>query len=143
VAFLSAEDLLGAVQQSAAASEGTGSARKREAVMEESLSLAIDAGPNMTTVQVAGEIDLAATPERRECLGTLAGDVVLEVSGVSFIDSQGLGFLIGEHRRRAARGERLILRGVAPTAMRVMTITGVDQVLNLDSSEPEASAPAA
>lgn len=75
--------------------------------MDGLLSLAIEAGPELTTVCVAREIDLASVSELRECLSTLAGDVVVDMSEVSFLDSQGLGFLVGEDARRAERGERL------------------------------------
>jgi anti-sigma B factor antagonist len=112
--------------------------------MDGLLSLAIEAGPEMTTVRVAGEIDLASVPELRECLGTLAGDVVVDVSDVSFIDSQGLGFLVGEHLRRTERGERLVVCGVSANALHVMSITGVDQVLDVNGADIlEAEEPAA
>ena len=99
--------------------------------MDGLLSLAVEAGPEISTVHVAGEIDLASVAELRECLGTVAGDVVVDMSEVSFIGSQGLRFLVGEHARRTERGERLVLCGVSANAMRVMSITGVDQVLHV------------
>ena len=70
--------------------------------MDELLSLAIESGAAGTTVRVAGEIDLASVPELRECLYAVAGDVLLDMSDVSFLDSQGLGFLVGEHGRALA-----------------------------------------
>jgi anti-anti-sigma factor len=98
----------------------------------ELLSLEIEAGSAETTVRAAGEIDLEAVPELRECLATLAGDVVVDLTEVSFVDSQAIGLLIAEHKRRVAAGARLVVTGSSPMALRVFEITGVDRVLDLD-----------
>lgn len=71
-----------------------------------------------TVLAVVGELDLANAPKVRQSvihvLGTAApgGDgqvprrLVIDLTGVDFLDSSGLGVLIGAHRRvRAAGGE--------------------------------------
>ena len=79
--------------------------------MSELLSLEIEAGNAGTTVRVAGEIDLETAPRLRECFALLPGDVVVDLSEVSFVDSQAIGLLVAEHKRRVAVGERLAVTG--------------------------------
>ena len=70
----------------------------------ELLSLEIEAGDTATTVHVSGEIDLETAPGLRTCLASLAGDVVVDLTEVSFVDSQTIGLLIAEHKRRVSAG---------------------------------------
>ena len=105
--------------------------------MSELLSLEIEAENAGTTVRVAGEIDLETAPRLRECLVLLPGDVVVDLSEVSFVDSQAIGLLVAEHKRRVAVGERLAVTGSSPMALRAFEITGVDQVLDLNGDSPK------
>jgi len=61
-----------------------------------------------SVVTVSGEVDVATAPSLRECLDrVVARDddaVVVDMLGVTFIDSTGLGVLIGAHRACADAG---------------------------------------
>ena len=100
--------------------------------MGELLSLKVEVGSAGTTVRAAGEIDLQTAPSLRECLAAQVGDVVVDLTEVSFVDSQAIGLLIAEHFRRVATGHQLVISGSPPMALRSFKITGVDQVLNLN-----------
>jgi anti-sigma B factor antagonist len=106
--------------------------------VSELLSLKIEAGSAGTTVRVSGEIDLATAPSLRECLAALVGDVVVDLTEVSFVDSSAIALLIAEHKRRVTAGATLVLTGSSPMALRAFEITGVDQVLNLQVDSPAA-----
>jgi len=84
-------------------------------------------------VQVRGELDLSTSPELGEALlQELAGgrSVVLDLSGVTFIDSTGLNTLVGALRSSEANGGRLALGPDLPNQVsRVLAITGLDAVL--------------
>jgi anti-sigma B factor antagonist len=68
------------------------------------LQVTTTAGPTM--VEVGGEIDLNSAPALRECLNQTidAGSrrLVVDLRQASFIDSVGLGVLIGARRRLLA-----------------------------------------
>jgi anti-sigma B factor antagonist len=102
------------------------------------VSLEIEAGSTETTVRLSGEIDLETAPSLRECLASLTGDVVVDLTDVSFVDSQTIGLLIAEDKRRVAAGERLVITGSSPMALRVFEITGVDQMLDLNGDSPKS-----
>jgi anti-sigma B factor antagonist len=64
--------------------------------------------------------------------------VVADLSGVPFIDSSGLGVLIGALRRaREAGGELRVVSG-DDAVVKILRITGLDRVLPLFSSLDEA-----
>jgi len=96
-------------------------------------------------VEVAGEIDVATTPRLRSTLHDLADDegvrfIVVDLDGVEFIDSSGLGVLIGCSRRLRSRGEGRGVKLVCSRAnlLRVFEITGLDDVFPLYASVPDA-----
>jgi anti-sigma B factor antagonist len=79
---------------------------------------------------VTGEID-AATAEafEQELRPALAGasTVVLDLSGVSFMDSSGLRSLMVLHADVASRGVRIELSDTSSAVERLLTVTGLDQ----------------
>jgi anti-sigma B factor antagonist len=96
----------------------------------------IESGRAGTTVRLRGEIDLATVPKLRACLARLMVDVVVDLTEVSFIDSQGVGLLIAEHKRREEIGVRLVIRGASSMALRTFELTGADQLFNLSDDSP-------
>jgi len=104
--------------------------------VSELLSLAIQPGTRRTVVRVRGEIDLATAPKLRECLAGLAGDLVVDLSDVSFVDSQAIGLLLAEHHRREKIGDCLIVCGASAMAMRTFEVTGAVKLLNLEDEAP-------
>ena len=99
------------------------------------LGLSVSTHLTRTVVTVSGEIDLATQGQLRAQLNDLvvAGQVnlVIDLSGVTFVDSTGLGALIGTRRRvHAFHGS---LRLVIPdeSVMKVFTITGLEKVFTI------------
>ena len=79
-------------------------------------------------VEAVGEID-AHTCERLEAAlagaGMAPGPVVLDLSGVGFIDSSGLRVLVNAHRARETLDHGLVLRGLSPPIQRLFDVTGL------------------
>ena len=106
--------------------------------MSELLSLDIEVGTAGTTVRVAGDIDVAAAPQLRECLAALDGNVTVDLSKVPFLDSTAINVFLGEHKRRSAAGATLTITGASANALRVFEVTGVDRLLNIDGDDHAA-----
>jgi anti-sigma B factor antagonist len=87
------------------------------------------------TVHLEGTCDLASAPQLREKLAELrpptVRSVVIDVSGLEFIDSTGLGLLLGAMRRLREAGGSLALAGAAGGVLRVLEITDLDKVFPL------------
>lgn len=91
-----------------------------------------------TVVAASGEIDVAAAPMLRERLVDLISggthQVVLDLEDVDFIDSTGLGVLVGAVRRARADDGDLRIVCTNSRLLRIFDITGLDQVFTIDAS---------
>lgn len=89
---------------------------------------------------VRGEVDLASAPKLAAALSELIGRghslVALDLEAVEFIDSTGLGVLVGSVRRLRDEGGDLILRAASPAVTRILEMTGLGNVLPLASPIP-------
>ena len=91
--------------------------------------------PDVTIVAPAGEIDLATAPLLREGLeraeARAPSGLVIDLRGVAFIDSTGIGELVGCHRR--CRDQDRALAFVVPegTIRKILGVTGMDAVFDL------------
>ena len=93
-------------------------------------------------VTAAGEIDLATSPALRTRLQDAIGQnrlVIVDLSDVTFIDSTGLGVLIGGLRRvNEAAGEmRIVIAD--PRVLKIFEITGLTGLFSIHSSLAEAA----
>lgn len=98
--------------------------------------------PGVTLVRPTGDIDAYTAPQLRSQLHQASGGdellLVVDLSGVTFIDSAGLGALVGAHRRMREAGGRM--RIVRPPALvaRAFELTGLDDVLDLRDDREDA-----
>jgi anti-anti-sigma factor len=86
---------------------------------------------------VAGEIDASTAPALDDALSHLPigdGPVVLDLSGVSFIDSSGLRVLISLAGRARDEGRSVALRDPSPTVARLLEITGLAEMFELGTN---------
>lgn len=95
-----------------------------------------------TVVHVAGELDALSAPELDEYMEIIAAQepsvVVLDLSGVDFMDSSGLGMCIKSRKRVRDAGGDMLLVVTTPRVMRVLEITGLNQSIPVASSVPAA-----
>jgi anti-sigma B factor antagonist len=80
-------------------------------------------------VHVSGELDIATVPALTDVLRGLeqpCNRVVLDLSGLTFIDSTGLTLAVTEHQRAAKDGVELVLAGATDNVLKVLRLTGLD-----------------
>lgn len=84
-------------------------------------------------VALSGECDLAT---RDECMAALMSavhavpDVVVDLGGLTFMDSSGVHALVTAHRAAVERGGRLSVVNAAGMVAHVLEITGVGALLD-------------
>lgn len=85
-------------------------------------------------IRVTGELDLATSPRLERAIGEafgLGGGIVLDLSGLSFMDSSGLRVVLQLDASCRSAGRRLrIVRG-PPVVQRVFELTGTAERLPL------------
>ncbi len=113
--------------------------------MELSLSTRSVAGHQV--LEVTGEIDVYTAPQLRERLISLVDDgarwIVVDLSRVEFLDSTGLGVLVGALKRLRGAGGGLSLVCAHERLLKIFRITGLDRVFTLYDSVDAAVAAAA
>jgi anti-sigma B factor antagonist len=95
-------------------------------------------------VTVVGEVDVTTGSQLRDPLRDLADrglcDHVVDLRAVTFLDSTGLGILVGDHKRLRDRGGSLQVVCGAGLVSRVFRLTGVDRVVPVRDSVEDAVA---
>src|SRR5690554_1717837 len=97
----------------------------------------------MLTVRLYGELDLHTVGKVREVIDQAIAQAVgkillLNLSGVSFMDSSGLGLILGRYRRFGEEGGRLMLATPASQVRRLLELSGVERIIPIYNTEEEA-----
>jgi anti-sigma B factor antagonist len=84
-----------------------------------------------TILRVTGELDLFTAPRLREAVVEAtdggARDVVVDLDGVGFIDSSGLGVLVACLKRlRELDGSFAVIAGATSSLYKLLSLTGLD-----------------
>ena len=97
------------------------------------MSLDVSTADGHAVIAVEGELDAYTSHQRRACLAELDGEgvthIAVDLSGLTFVDSSGLGVLMGAGRRARDQGGELVLREVSPQIRRVLDVTGLSDLL--------------
>jgi anti-anti-sigma factor len=89
-------------------------------------------GSELSLVSVSGELDLYVGPDLRASLASADGaTVVLDLSGVAFLDSTICALVVGEARRRRESGGELVVVSNGSHASRALELAGIDRVLRM------------
>jgi anti-sigma B factor antagonist len=93
-------------------------------------------------VTATGEVDSSSAPLLRAELDAALDheptELVLDLVGVTFLDSAGLSVLAGAHRRATAQDARLRVLASGRAVIRPMQITGLWELLGAEQVEPGA-----
>ena len=81
------------------------------------------------TVMLTGELDHHNAAEIREALDSMLDgsvkELTLDMSRVTFMDSSGIGIVLGRYRRMQERKGRLYLSGLCGNAEKILRMAGV------------------
>ena len=101
----------------------------------EQFSVTVEWSGSACVVHVTGEIDMATAPTLDECLTGLAGDTVVDFSGVTFMDSNGVAILARAMKRASDHNVTFSVRGLRPAQRHILEITGLGEHLTLEDEE--------
>lgn len=108
------------------------------------LSLANRTEGDKTVVSVGGEIDVYTAPKLREQIVALVEEghyhLVVDMEDVEFLDSTGLGVLVGGLKRVRAHDGSLRLVCTQERILKIFRITGLTKVFPIHATVAEAVA---
>lgn len=88
-------------------------------------------------VALEGDVDLQSSPDARkvllECVGRKM-PVVVDLSGVGYIDSSGVASLVESLQNARKSGNNLVLAAVSEGALRVLQLARLDKVFTICDS---------
>ena len=88
-----------------------------------------------STVFLDGEIDMDKTEAAKEVIFPLidAGkEVHLNLSNVQYMDSSGISVLIESHQKAMEKGNKMIVKDVSKSVLKVIMMAKLEQILNLE-----------
>ena len=93
------------------------------------LSLSVHYDNGVATVSAQGEVDLASADELETRFGELTSpdvtSVVVDLEGVTFLDSAGINALLKGRRLAESRGQSFVVSSASGLVRQVLDITGV------------------
>lgn len=96
---------------------------------------------DVAVLALRGELDLATVPALRDRLLEVVRthrSVVLDLSGLGFLDSTGLGLLVSAVKRLHARKGSLVVTAPSPTVRRLLEVSGLVGHLAIRESPEKA-----
>jgi len=104
-------------------------------IMQESCKM----GKEGLRFKIKGELDLNCADALRDRLDKeikkrSARHLILDFSGVSFIDSSGLGVIIGRYRKLAPLGGKISICNCNAQVYRILEISGLTRIIQVDKA---------
>lgn len=91
-----------------------------------------DADGNARTVRLSGRLDAAQADRALAALSPLSGALTLDLTGLEYISSAGLGVVVQTYKRLVAAGGSLRLVNLEPRVRNVFSLSGLDRVIPVE-----------
>ena len=92
------------------------------------------------TIAIEGELDAYTAPRLGEALSEVIADgereVVLDATGVTFLDSTGLGTIVHGHKRLKSHGGSLAIARPRSSVFKVIEMTGLHRLIPVTEPQP-------
>ena len=101
------------------------------------MAVEINVKGEVLTAYLKGELDHHTAAEMRTEIDSaielnMPELLVLDFSGISFMDSSGIGLVMGRYRILSRRGAKLHISGASPQIYKVMKLAGLERLATLD-----------
>lgn len=101
------------------------------------MAVEINVKGEVLTAYLKGELDHHTAAEMRADIDSavelnMPELLILDFSGISFMDSSGIGLVMGRYRNLARRGAKLHISGASPNIYKVMKLAGLERLATLD-----------
>ena len=87
-------------------------------------------------IAVKGEIDIYSAPDFKEnfyqSINDIQQDIILDCKDLHYIDSMGLGILVGALKRVREKDHNIIIRNPRSTVRMLFRITGLDKAFIIE-----------
>lgn len=93
--------------------------------------------------KLSGELDVASVPAVRIKLEQalvegMTNGLILDLTDITFMDSSGLGFILGRYRKLSELGGKTIVTGIQGQVRRVFELSGLTKIIPQTQTLAEA-----
>lgn len=101
------------------------------------MSIKINVTGEVVTAYLSGELDHHSAKEMREAIDNsvelnMPTLLVLDFKDISFMDSSGIGLVMGRYRNLIKTGTELHITGTSPQIHKVMKLAGIERLAKLE-----------
>lgn len=102
------------------------------------MSVKINVTGEVVTAYLSGELDHHTAKEMREAIDNalelnIPTLLVLDFTDISFMDSSGIGLVMGRYRNLQKLGATLHISGTAPNIYKMLKLAGIERLAKLES----------
>lgn len=100
------------------------------------MAIEINVTGEVVTAYLKGELDHHTAREMRETIDNavelnMPTLLILDFGGISFMDSSGIGLVMGRYRNLLKTGAELHITGAAPNIYKVMKLAGLERLAKI------------
>ncbi|HET7616323.1 MAG TPA: anti-sigma F factor antagonist [Bacillales bacterium] len=108
-----------------------------------SLGIDLEVKGNVLCIRLQGELDHHTSGQLREQVETTMDDnrvkhIVLNLEQLKFMDSSGLGVILGRYKRIKNVGGEMIVCAISPSVKRLFEMSGMFKIIRLEENEAYA-----
>ncbi len=98
---------------------------------------------NALVVHLHGEIDQYAAAELKEIIdieieNSSKKNLIFDLSGVSLMDSSGIGLIVGRFKLLASLGGKVLICNASENILKIVTLSGIQKVIEIFKTLHEA-----
>lgn len=107
------------------------------------MALILNSKKNTLIAHISGDFDLVKANQYREQIDrnlaeTMSQNLLLDLAKTTFIDSSGLGVIMGRYRKVKANHGQMIIYGVSTRIRKIFELSGILSLMPVCSSEEAA-----
>lgn len=94
------------------------------------------------TLCLAGELDMRTSENLRQAIDTEIDRrgiriVILDLHDVTFVDSSGLGVILGRYKKLLPLGGKILIKHVPPHIYKIMELSGLPKIIPFESESSD------
>jgi len=94
------------------------------------------------TLSLKGELDLKTSESLRQAIDTEIDrrgirTVILNLHDVTFVDSSGLGVILGRYKRLLPLGGKILIKQVPPHIYKIMELSGLPKIISFENESSD------
>jgi len=97
---------------------------------------------NTLLVRIQGEMDMVVAEKLRKEIDRKLetkkiSNLIINLEKVSFIDSSGLGVIIGRYKKITSLSGRMFIVGARPSVHKILTFSGINKLVSMYNNEQD------